>query len=151
MEKLMGILKVAEDNFKMLHHNLVGKNFFGGHERLGDYYDKVDEMADSVIELGISLGYKEPNIKEALEYYEPLPSGVVYSNEEAFTLAAKIFKDIFNALKEQEGKVPGFMYSKFEEYMHDCYMEYKYLIAHRLTHKECDKKENMGEPDGEKI
>lgn len=132
MDAVMGLMKVAEDNLKILHHNLVGKNFFGGHTRLGDYYEMVDKIADSVIELGISLGFIEPNLEEAIKYYKPLPSGVTFSNTEAFTLAAKIFIDIFNALESQKGKVPDFMYSKFEEYMHDCYIEYKYLIQHRL-------------------
>ena len=68
-QDLTSYLKILYQNLGTLHHNLVGKSFFVIHPLLEEWYEKIGEMADDLIERGISLGYAEPSIKDAVLAY----------------------------------------------------------------------------------
>ena len=40
-QKLEEMVKVYEKNVETLHRHLIGQNWFGDHEQLGDYYNHL--------------------------------------------------------------------------------------------------------------
>ena len=132
MNKLMCMLKVIYENIWMIHHNLVGENWFGSHELFGDFYDEIQKMADDVIEIGIALGNVEPDIKEAVEQYPVIPSGSIIDNETAFKFCYNFFEDLIKEFESTKDIVPGDVYSKFEEYIYWLRLTAEYKIKHRL-------------------
>lgn len=136
MRKLMGMLKVIYENLLMLHHNLLGGNWFGNHDRIAEFYEEIQKMSDDVIELGISLGFNEPDIKEAIEMYPVIPAGTVINTETAFKFCYNFFKDLLAEFELLKDKVPGDVYSKFEEYMYWLRITAEYKIKHKLYKEE---------------
>jgi DNA-binding ferritin-like protein len=135
MKKLLGTLKVIQDNVRMVHRNLVGPGWFADHKEFGKMYDAIDEMADDVIEIAISLGVEEPNLSESVSLYEPLPSGKKYDNATAFKLIEAMFMDLHGVFEEEKSAegLPGEVFNQFEEYQYFLRKTAKYKIAHRLS------------------
>ena len=52
--ELLKLFKVANQNIQILHRNLIGANWFGDHEQLGEYYEHVQNDIDAFCETGIS-------------------------------------------------------------------------------------------------
>ena len=128
---LIACLKITEDNIKILHHNLVGDNWFGDHEVLGEWYDKVGEIEDDVIEIIMSLGGKDMSISEVVEHCESIEVRE-YSNNEAFEIVREHFEKLIKEFQDLKDIVPGDVYSKFEEYIYYFRKEVNYKIAQRL-------------------
>ena len=135
MKKLLGALKVIQDNIRMVHRNLVGPGWFADHELFGEFYEEIDKMADDVIEIAISLGVEEPNLSEAVSLYQPLPSGKKHSNDTAFRLIEAMFMDLHGIFEEEKKSesLPGEVFNQFEEYQYFLRKTAKYKIAHRLS------------------
>lgn len=132
MKKLMGMLKVIYENLLMVHHNLVGADWFGTHELVGEWYEEIDKMSDNVIELGISLGYPEPNIQESISYYKVLPSEMKFTDVDSYKICYNFFTDLMHEFEAQKDNVPSDVYSKFEEYICWLRLTAEYKIKHRL-------------------
>ena len=139
MRKLICTLKVIQDNIRILHRNLTGPNFMGTHNFLGDYYEEIDEMADDVIELGISLGEQEPNLVEAAEEYQCIPANRImkrFTQTEAVTMVIKYFDDLINLFESVRNKVPTYIAAKFDGYQEYHHKESKYKLAHLLEKRD---------------
>lgn len=132
MQKLMGMFKVIYENLLMIHHNLIGPDWFGTHKLIGEWYEEISKMQDDVIEIGIALGYNEPNIKTASDMYPALPEGASISNEMAYKYCYNFFHDLITEFETLKDKVPGDVYSKFEEYIYWLRLTADYKIKHRL-------------------
>lgn len=92
-QSLIGMLKVYTENIKVLHHNLVGKEWFATHEKLSEYYEMLDSINDDLIEIGISQGVQEITIKEAIVNHavlEVAPRG----KKESYGIVKNYFEDI---------------------------------------------------------
>lgn len=116
--KLIQALKVAYENLFVLHHNVSGPVWFGTHEKLAEYYDKIGEISDDVTEIGISMGAKEPTITECLASF---PALVVADRDERTTYleTRKIFSGLiteFQAAEKSLGAGYEDVVNKLQEY-----------------------------------
>lgn len=139
MKKVMSMLKVIYENLLMIHHNILGGNWFGNHDRIAEYYEEIQKMSDDIIEVAISLGYTEPDIKEAIEMYPVIPSGSIINTETAFKFCYNFFVDLIKELETLKDQVPGDVYSKFEEYIYWLRITAEYKIKHKLYKEELTK------------
>jgi len=64
MIDLLILLKAANHNIQVLHRNLIGAEWFPTHEKLGEYYENVQEVFDDLCEVFNGLGIKEPTMEE---------------------------------------------------------------------------------------
>lgn len=133
MDKLMGMLEVIYENIRMLHHNLNGVNFFSAHERMAEYYDKIAEIDDAVVEVAISLGCTEPNMKAAAETYDSLIPGHLYTEREAYEYCYNFFNDLIHEFEGLKDAVPGDVYSEFETYIYWLRIEAEYKLKKALA------------------
>lgn len=131
--KLECALKAYRDGLWIIHHNLKDDDFFAIHERFGDYYDKIGEFADDVIEMGITLGVQEPTLKDVVDAYGVVfPSGHLVNEIEALNFAKSWFDKLYAGFEGIRDQLPKCVESKFDDYENWLYKEARYLIPHRL-------------------
>ncbi len=92
-KNLEKMLKVYYNNIQTLHRHLIGANWFGNHEVLGKYYEKIQEDIDYLVELGLSIGIDEPTIQESLGSYKELEI-IDRAEKESFVIVKGYFNDI---------------------------------------------------------
>lgn len=124
------MLKIYANNIQVLHRNLVGSNWNSNHERLQEYYEKVQECLDSMIEILMSLGYTEPTLKESLEYVEELEV-VNRSADESFRIVQGYFQNIIAEMNRLDN-IPDDIVSKMEEYQVWFRLEANYKLTQEL-------------------
>lgn len=124
------MLKIYANNIQVLHRNLVGSNWNSNHERLQEYYEKVQECLDSMIEILMSLGYTEPTLKESLEYVEELEV-VNRSADESFRIVQGYFQNIIAEMNRLDN-IPDDVVSKMEEYQVWFRLEANYKLKQEL-------------------
>ena len=127
---LLKILKVYANNIQILHRNLIGSNWNSNHERLQKYYEKVQECLDSMVEILMSLGFKEPTLKESLEYVEELEV-INRSAEESFKIVQGYFQNIIAEMNRMIN-IPNDVISKMEEYQVWFRLEANYKLKQEL-------------------
>lgn len=135
-ESIIGYLKVTGANIRTLHRHLVGGQWFEDHERLGEYYEKIDEFEDAVCEALIALGMKDMTVAEACEIY-PVLENKDYTAGEAFGIVKQYFEkllDMFKHFKETANEIPDGVKSKFEEFEYWLFLEAKYKLT-KLLHE----------------
>lgn len=112
-QDLLKMLKVYNHNVQILHRHLIGENWFGNHEVLGNYYEHIQEDIDELCELGLSIEVDEPTIQESLNAYDELEIKNRDSKE-----SFKITKDYFNIIVAQINRiknVPDDVINKLQE------------------------------------
>lgn len=112
-QDLLKMLKVYNHNIQILHRHLIGENWFGNHEVLGNYYEHIQEDIDELCELGLSIEVDEPTIQESLNAYDELEIKNRDSKE-----SFKITKDYFNIIVAQINRiknVPDDVINKLQE------------------------------------
>lgn len=127
---LLKILKVYANNIQILHRNLIGSNWNSNHERLQKYYEKVQECLDSMTEILMSLGFKEPTLIESLEYVDELEV-INRSAEESFKIVQGYFQNIIAEMNRMIN-VPNDVISKMEEYQVWFRLEANYKLKQEL-------------------
>ena len=133
-QKLICFLKIAYHNLTTLHRNLVhDAGWFGNHEQLGDWYSQISDQLDDLTETGISLGFAEPSIKDAVLAY----SGDVITCEprelsETLRIAKSILLRAADMMQAAEGTVPAAVANKLQEYEYHWNKEVNYKIAHAI-------------------
>lgn len=127
---LLKILKVYANNIQILHRNLIGSNWNSNHERLQKYYEKVQECLDSMTEILMSLGFKEPTLKESLEYVDELEV-INRSAEESFKIVQGYFQNIIAEMNRMIN-IPNDVTSKMEEYQVWFRLEANYKLKQEL-------------------
>lgn len=127
---LLKILKVYANNIQILHRNLIGSNWNSNHERLQKYYEKVQECLDSMTEILMPLGFKEPTLKESLEYVDELEV-INRSAEESFKIVQGYFQNIIAEMNRMIN-VPNDVISKMEEYQVWFRLEANYKLKQEL-------------------
>lgn len=119
MNDLIMYLKVINQNLGTLHHNLAGKGFFTVHPLTDEYYHKIGDMTDDLIEIGIVLGNKEPSIQDAVIAYAA--SLISIENREAgdtVKLTNDMFVQLISKMEQARNEVPVYIQSKLDEYMY---------------------------------
>lgn len=124
------MLKIYANNIQVLHRNLIGSNWNSNHERLQKYYEKVQECLDSMVEILMSLGFKEPTLKESLEYVDELEV-INRSAEESFRIVQSYFQNIIAEMNRMIN-IPNDVISKMEEYQVWFRLEANYKLKQEL-------------------
>ncbi len=95
-ERLIAFLKIAQDNMAILHRHLTSREgWFSGHEKLGEWYEKIGAQLDDLAELGLMSGRVEPTLKDAVELYSDKIINAYNRNyDETMNAAADIMRDI---------------------------------------------------------
>lgn len=133
-QKLLAYLKIAYHNLTTLHRNLVhDAGWFGNHEQLGDWYSQISDQLDDLTETGISLGFAEPSIKDAVLAY----SGDIITCEprelsETLRMTQSIFHRIIDLMQDAGKVVPATVVNKLQEYEYHWNKEANYKIARAL-------------------
>lgn len=133
-QKLICFLKIAYHNLTTLHRNLAhDAGWFGNHEQLGDWYSQISDQLDDLVETGLSLGFAEPSIKDAVLAY----SGDVITCEprelpETLRITKIILLEAADMMRAAEGTVPAAVANKLQEYEYHWNKEANYKIAHAL-------------------
>lgn len=133
-QKLICFLKIAYHNLTTLHRNLVhDAGWFGNHEQLGDWYNQISDQLDDLTETGITMGFAEPSIKDAVLAY----SGDVITCEprelsETLRMTQDIFHRIIDMMQDAEKTVPAAVSNKLQEYEYHWNKEANYKIAHAI-------------------
>lgn len=135
LSKVMAISKIIAENIRNLHRNLVGANFFSDHALLEEWYHKMDDISDDIVETGIMLGEKEKSLLNLNGVYASVPEGTNFSNEDVFQYVYNFFHALIDALIDCKSEVPGDVYSHFEEHIFYLRKEADYKIKHRLGSK----------------
>lgn len=131
---LISYLKVCNQDLQTLHRHLRSDKFFSEHEQLGDYYEKVGEILDAVIELGLSLGYEDVSIAVGIEKFGLLDERD-YSTKEAFNNVYKEFNNVINIIENIKPNLTGFVVSKLEEFQYYFQIEANYKIKRMFQAK----------------
>jgi DNA-binding ferritin-like protein len=133
MQRLMSILKVVENNLGVLHRHVYGPNWFQSHEKLEEYQNYVAQVKDEVIEIGMTLTFKEPSLKESIEVYSEIESPISsFSEKDSFEKVKAYFTDISNEFEALRSKLPADVSAKFDEYQYYFRKEAQYKL-YRLT------------------
>lgn len=132
-QDLTSYLKIVYQNLGTLHHNLVGKSFFVIHLLLGEWYEKIGEMADDLIERGIPLGYAEPSIKDAvLAYSNELLSVENRECEATIKLVQSNFITLVEKMTMAKSEMPEDVQNKVDEYIYYLRKEADYKMGQYL-------------------
>ncbi len=133
-ERLLAFLKIQYHNMTTLHRHLIDDaGWFGNHEKLGEWYDEIGDQLDDLTEIGLSLGYAEPSIKDALlEFGTEILSTEGRKLKETLKAAAGIMRGIAGMQKAAEVIVPPDVQNKLQEYEYDWNKTANYMLAHAL-------------------
>lgn len=121
-----------------LHRHLVrDAGWFGNHEQLGEWYGRVAEQLDDLTETGLSLGYSEPSIKDAvLQFGGDILPAVPRELKETFTNARQNFHSMAGMMAAAKPTVPPDVQNKLDEYVYYWNKEANYKLAYALGNAE---------------
>lgn len=132
-QRMTAFLKIVYQNLGTLHHNLVGPNFFTIHEQLGDWYSKIGDTLDDLIERGIPLGNAEPSIKDAvLMYSNDLLPVTNRECHDSISLAYDNFIRTVELMMNARETAPMDVQSKIDDYVFYLRKEADYKMQHFL-------------------
>lgn len=135
-QQLISYLKVFGQNIRTLHRHLIGGNWMADHEKLAEYYEKIDDIEDAVVEAAISSGQSDISIKDAISAVDVLDCRE-YTSQEAFSIVQKYFiilRKLFEGIKEENIFAPGII-SEFESFEYWLYIEAEYKLKNWLSDK----------------
>ena len=130
-ENLILSLKATSVNLRTLHRNLESGDWFEIHELLGEYYDKIDEFEDSIVENLMSLGFKDVSLAKACDnIIEPKS----FNEKEALTITKQMFDYILELSKivRKEINLPSSVAPAFDELENYLQIESNYKIKKYL-------------------
>jgi DNA-binding ferritin-like protein len=132
MTKLLSMLKVIEQNLGILHRNVVGLSWFQSHAKLEEYYDYVSEVKDDLIEISMTIGFREPTIADSLLVYKEINSPVTsFSEVLCFENVRQYFTDLIVEMDIIRPTLPVDVAAKLDEYQYFFRKEAEYKL-HRL-------------------
>lgn len=130
MELLM-MLKIYVNNIQILHRHIVGQNWNSNHERLQEYYEKVQECLDDLTELFMSVEYSEPSLNESLDYVPEIEIKNRTATD-SFKLVQTYFRNLLAEMNRLKSKLPSDVVSKMEEYQEWFRLEADYKLKQEL-------------------
>lgn len=126
-KKLIATIKATNINLRTLHRNLVGGNWFTIHELIGEWYEKLDELEDKIVENLISLGAAD--VKADTD-------AIIDPSELTEDAALQLVRDMFDKLMElsnatrQTVDLPTSVTPVFDELENFLQVEGKYKLDH---------------------
>lgn len=127
---LLKMLKIYSNNIQILHRNLIGNNWNSNHEKLQEYYEKVQNCFDELVELFMSLEYREPSLIESLEYISEIEIKNRESKE-SFEIVQTYFRNLIAEMNRLED-IPDDVFNKIEEYQEWFRLEADYKLKQEL-------------------
>lgn len=127
---LLKMLKIYSNNIQILHRNLIGNNWNSNHEKLQEYYEKVQNCFDELVELFMSLDYREPSLIESLEYISEIEIKNRESKE-SFEIVQTYFRNLIAEMNRLED-IPDDVFNKIEEYQEWFRLEADYKLKQEL-------------------
>lgn len=136
-QKLLAYLKILYHNLTTLHRYLVkDPAWFGNHEQIGEWYEAVGDQIDDLAEVGISLGYQEPGIKDAvLLFGNECLTSEPRECKETFSLILGYFRSVAGLMQAAEPTVPASVTNKLQEYEYYWNKEANFKLAAALGEK----------------
>lgn len=133
-QRLIMFLKIHIHNFGTLHRHLSDDNaWFENHEELDEWGEQLSSQCDDLTEVGMSLGYEEPGIKDAiLTFGNELLDIQPRDCKETFGVAQEIMRSISGMMQAAEKEVPASVQNKLQEYEYHWNKEADYKIAQML-------------------
>lgn len=128
---LLMMLKVYANNIQILHRHLIGNNWLSNHERLQSYYEEVQKCLDSMTELFMSVGFREPTLQESLDY----DAEIEIRNrdaEDSFRIVQLYFRNIMAEMNRIKSELPDDVVSKIEDYQVWFRLEADYKLKQEL-------------------
>lgn len=132
MERLVSALKITQENLRVLHRNIHGKDFFTAHNLLEDYYRTVGDMTDSIIEIFMSLGFTEPSMEKSCKSFDSLSGGRI-TVPNALALVRDMFLDLMSLMDKAKETLPHDISDMLEEHKRWLRLEANYKIARLLN------------------
>lgn len=129
VQEFIVFLKSSVVNMATLHRNLVGDNWFVIHEVLGEYYEKLNDFEDEVVEGLIGGGFKDKSLRGSEEIIEAKD----FTANEALDIAQKIFTTLSEGIESLiniEGMPVG-LNSVFDEFQKWLHVEGNYKLGQK--------------------
>ena len=129
VQEFIVFLKSSVVNMATLHRNLVGDNWFVIHEVLGEYYEKLNDFEDEIVEGLIGGGFKDQSLRGSEEIIEAKD----FTANEALDIAQKIFSTLSEgiaSLIKMEGMPVG-LHSVFDEFQKWLHVEGNYKLGQK--------------------
>lgn len=131
-QRLIAILKIVTENIRVLHRNLEGGEWFPVHEKLGEYYATIDDIADDLIEIGLGQGIPETTIQEAIKIYKPITADP-RNAKTSLTLVKGYFTDIVALMMEIADDIEEeYIADKLRTYVEQLIKEAEYKMARAI-------------------
>ena len=133
-QRLLAYLKIVYHNLTTLHRNLgPDESWFGTHEQIGEWYEMIAGMIDDLSETGISLGFTEPSIADAVLAFqgEVLPT-MPRSTDETLRLCAEYMRGAAGVMQTAEAVVPVNVASHLQDLEYKLNKEANYKIAQAI-------------------
>lgn len=132
-ERFCAMLKIAYENFVVLHHQIVGDSWREAHEWMADLYEAVQECADDMTEIGIGLGYREATIADAVLAFQ----GDIITSEprrrtETYEIARGILRTLSGMAEAAKAVVPTDVQNKLDEYAYEFDKQANYKLERAL-------------------
>lgn len=129
--ELIKYLKITYENIFNLHHNIQSANYYADHEKMAEYYELVQKIADDMIESGLIIGVREPTISECAEKYEVIDT-TNRSAIDCYKIVFEYFNDIIDLMDIVKEQCPDWLKSKIEEHQYALNIEANFKIKHLL-------------------
>lgn len=134
--EILAYLIFAQINFRNLHWNTTGLDFFPCHEKMSEYYKSIDDYIDEIAEICVMKGEKTVTAMNFLEILgdsdikaKPITSDVK-SSKEVYTEAQHIWKNISEILyKVSKSGLSTGVVSKLDDLAYDAEKEATYKLA----------------------
>lgn len=134
LRRLLAILTVYENNFRILHWMRGGDVFHKDHERLGDYYEQMGDFMDQIAEYLIAEGGTPCNTAEALNIisqdsvaFVQAESGRSYDGRTADEMSLVMFNQLYEATIDAIDKVQQSRHAKSLEDLLTTQSQYYYV------------------------
>ena len=124
VQEFIVFLKSSVVNMATLHRNLVGDNWFVIHEVLGEYYEKLNDFEDEIVE-----GLKDKSLRGSEEIIEAKD----FTANEALDIAQKIFATLSEGIASLINIVgmPIGLNSVFDEFQKWLHVEGNYKLGQK--------------------
>ena len=127
-ELLIKAVKITSLNLKTLHRHLVGQNWFTIHDLIGDYYEKIDEFEDAIVENLMSIGVKDVPVD--VDSCCPIIGVKSYTEDEAMEAIDQMFNALLKLSQQvrQDLNIPSSIAPVFDEFENFLQLEANYKI-----------------------
>lgn len=136
LQQLVCRMKIGQQDLQTLHHYLIGGKgeWLPAHEMLNDFYEKIGEMTDDLVEIGLSVGVEEPNIQQAVNTYTPM-AGKPVGVSDALTAAYQTIIDIADMMQEISNGLDDeqrYIQSQMDSYIYDLRKTAEYKLKRAI-------------------